>query len=303
MKGATIKGFIDLHTHGAGSYDTRTSTPEDVLKIAEIHAKNGVSAIVPTIYSDSIDRMRENMEAVRKAMEIQSEEDIRQKAENRCDKTKIRRPSKIIGLHLEGPFLNPLRCGALDEGSFLRPNLVSLKKLIEGYEEIIKIITVAPELPGALKVIERCREKGFKVNMGHSNANYKEASEGKKAGATGITHLFNAMRPFHHRDPGIAGLALIDEDLYIEVIADGIHVSPEVLKLVFNIKRSDRIIVVSDSIKGADNKRKPLYKQGKLMGSNMVISGAINILRQIGISEHLIRDAIIKNPQRYIDLN
>lgn len=281
------------------SYDTRTSTPEDVLKIAEIHGKNGVSAIVPTIYPDSIDRMRENMEAVRKAMEIQKADSERLKAE----KTKSTKSSKIIGVHLEGPFLNPLRCGALDKGSFLRPNLAPLKKLICGYEEIIKIITVAPELHGALKVIERCREMGFKVNMGHSNATYKQALEGKIAGATGITHIFNAMRPFHHRDPGMAGLALIDEDLYIEVIADGVHLSPEVLKLVFNIKRSDRIIVVSDSIKGADNKRKPLHKKGVLMGSSMVISGAINILRQIGISEYLIRNAVIKNPLRYINLN
>ncbi|MFN3479985.1 MAG: N-acetylglucosamine-6-phosphate deacetylase [Thermodesulfovibrionales bacterium] len=283
-----------------GSYDTRTSTPEDILKIAEIHGKNGVSAIVPTIYSDSIDRMRENMEGVRKAMEIQSKEDMRQKAENRGDKTKITKPSKIIGLHLEGPFLNPLRSGALDKGSFLRPNLASLKKLIDGYEEIIKIITVAPELPGALKIIERCREIGFKVNMGHSDATYKEAIEGKRAGATGITHLFNAMRPFHHRDPGIAGLALIDDDLYIEVIADGIHLSQEVLKLVFNIKRSDRIIVVSDSIKGAGNKRKPLYKKGVLIGSTMVISEAANMLRQIGLSESIIRKALIENPKRYL---
>lgn len=298
MKGAIIKGFIDLHTHGVGNYDTRTSSPEDVLKIAEIHGKNGVSAIVPTIYSDSIDRMRENIEAVKKAMEVQKADSERLKAE----KTKSTKPAKIMGLHLEGPFLNPLRCGALDKGSFLRPHLVSLKKLIYGYEDIIKIITIAPELPGALKIIERCRLKGFKVNMGHSNASYKEALEGKRAGATGVTHLFNAMRPFHHRDPGIVGLALTDEDLYIEVIADGIHVSPEVLKLVFNVKRSDRIIVVSDSIKGADNKRKPLYKKGKLIGSRMLMSGAINILRQIGISEHLIQEAVTKNPQSYMHL-
>lgn len=295
-----IKGYIDLHTHGIGNYDTRTSKPENILKIAEIHGKNGVSAIVPTIYSDSIDRMRENMEAVRKAMEIQGEKEISQKTENRDYKTKISRPSKIIGLHLEGPFLNPLRCGALNRDSFLRPAISALKKLIDGYEEIIKIITVAPELPGALKVIEICREMGFKVNMGHSDANYKEAFEGKRAGATGITHLFNAMRPFHHREPGIVGLALTDKDLYIEIIADGIHVSAEVLKLIFNIKRPDRIIVVSDSIKGADNKRKPLYKKGRLIGSRMLITGAINILRQIGISEHLIQKAVKKNPQSYL---
>jgi N-acetylglucosamine-6-phosphate deacetylase len=108
--------------------------------------------------------------------------------------------------------------------------------VIDGYEDIIKIITIAPEIPGALKVIAQCSELGMKVNMGHSDATYQQAVEGKKAGATGVTHLFNAMRPFHHREPGLAGLGLIDEDLYIEVIADGVHLHPKTLELIFSRK-------------------------------------------------------------------
>lgn len=290
-----IRGFFDLHTHGAGRYDTRTSRPEDILRIAELHGKEGIAAILPTIYPASIITMRRNIEAVREAIKIQG-------SEGRGKEVDKGHSAAITGVHLEGPFLNPLRCGALDKDSFLKPDVSSLKRLIDGYEEIIKIITISPELPGALKVIERCREIGIKVNMGHSNATYREAFEAKRAGATGVTHLFNAMRPFHHRDPGIIGLALIDNDLYVEVIADGIHLSPETLRLIFNIKSPERILVVSDSIKGADNRHGALFKKGVLVGSRMMISKAATILGQMGLSESFIKKTLIENPVRYLNL-
>lgn len=283
-----IKGFIDLHTHGIGKYDTNTTSPEVILKIAELQRKEGIAAIMPTVYPAPIREMRKNMEAVRKAMEIQ-----------RCS-TDSANQSLILGIHLEGPFLNPLRSGALDKGSFLKPTITSLKRLIEGYEDIVRIITIAPELLGSLRVIERCRELGIRVNMGHSDATYKEALNGKRAGATGITHIFNAMRPFHHRDPGIALFSLIDNDLYIEVIADGVHLSKEVLRLIFNIKNQDRIIVVSDSVRGAGQRETTLLKKGILRGSRMTISRAIEVLKQVGLSWPLIEKTIRENPWRYL---
>lgn len=288
----TIKGLIDLHTHGIGKYDTKTSLPEVILRMAELHGKKGVSIIIPTIYPAPIATMRKNMEAVRKAMKIQE-----------SNRDSCKQQSLIPGLHLEGPFLNPLSSGALDMKSFLKPTITSLKRLIEGFEDIIKIITIAPELEGALRVIEKCRERGIKVNMGHSNATYKEALNGKKAGATGITHIFNAMRPFHHRDPGIAGLALMDEELFIEVIADGVHLSKEVLKLVFSIKDQKRIIIVSDSVKGAGLKKYPMYKKGVLKGSRMPLSGTVKVLEQIGLSRSVIQKALIENPARYLNIH
>jgi N-acetylglucosamine-6-phosphate deacetylase len=203
-------------------------------------------------------------------------------------------------VHLEGPFLNPVRCGSLDRGSFLRPGLSSLKELIDGYEDIIKIITVAAELPGALKVIEHCRALGFRVNMGHSDATYKEALKGKQAGAGGVTHLFNAMRPFHHREPGLAGLALVDEDLYIEVIADGHHLHPLALQLIFSRKRLDRIILISDSVKDAGGKRRPAYKKGVLAGSGITVADSFGILRALGVPEAEIAEAATDNPARYL---
>ena len=323
------QGFIDLHTHGIGSYDTRTKKPEDILNMARLHAKAGTSAILLTIYSGTIQKMRMNIEAVRKAIKSQKSEVRSQKSNPPLppfdkggmggifNSSRItHHASRILGVHLEGPFLNPIKCGALDKDSFIKPTISNLKKLIEGYEDIIKIITIAPELPGALNVIEKCVSMGIKVNMGHSDATYKKALDGKKAGATGISHLFNAMRPFHHREPGLAGLGLLDEDLYAEVIADGIHIDPVTLRLIFKIKRHDRIILISDSIKAIKSKGGAVYpfrKQGRgflsngvytdsgvLAGSAITMADALRYVKKLGIPEKVARKAAIENPTRYL---
>jgi N-acetylglucosamine-6-phosphate deacetylase len=136
--------------------------------------------------------------------------------------------------------------------------------------------------------------------MGHSDATYKEALKGKQAGAGGVTHLFNAMRPFHHREPGLAGLALVDEDLYIEVIADGHHLHPLALQLIFSRKRLDRIILISDSVKDAGGKRRPAYKKGVLAGSGITVADSFGILRALGVPEAEIAEAATDNPARYL---
>lgn len=303
-----MSGFIDLHTHGVDKYDTRTTKPEHILKMAELQGKDGVSAILPTIFSRPIDTMRDNIEAVRKAMEIQKPEEKTPNSKLRTpnselDLSLVPRPSSLIlGVHLEGPFLDPIRCGALGKDFFIKPTISSLKKLIDGYEDIIKIITIAPELPGALKVIEKCVERGIRVNMGHSNATYNQGVDGKKAGATGITHIFNAMKPFHHREPGLAGFGLLDEDIYIEIIADGVHLHPKTIEIIFAIKRLDRIILVSDSVKGAKKGGRPIYnKKGILLGSGITIAESVKILRKIGIPEAEIMEAGVDNPMRYLE--
>ncbi len=280
-------GLIDLHTHGAGGYDTRTDDPQHILRIAELHGRAGTRAVLPTIYSGTAARMRRDMEAVRRAMEM----------------TGTTESATILGVHLEGPFLNPARCGAQDRDSIVRPSTAFLKRLTEGYEDLIKIITVAPEMPGALKVIEKCAEAGIRVNMGHSDATCRQALEGKKAGASGVTHLFNAMRPFHHREPGIAGLALIDEDLYAEVIADGVHLHNGTLRLIFCCKSHDRIILVTDSVKVRGKKGKAVYNRaGALAGSGITLRDSFAVLGNIGVRQGAIAGAAINNPKRYLKL-
>jgi len=277
------ENLIDLHTHGIGKYDTKTENPDDILRMAMLYAKAGTAAFLPTIYSGTIPQMRANMAAVSVAMGMQRAG-----------------ASMILGLHLEGPFLNPARCGAQDKKSLIKPAISHLEKLIEGYEGIIKIVTIAPEMPGALKVIERAVSLGIKVNMGHSDATCGQALSGKKAGATGISHIFNAMRPFHHREPGIAGFGLIDEDVFIEVIADGIHLDPKTLRLIFKIKRADRIIIVSDSIKGAGIKKGVIRTSaGAIAGSAVTLSDALKNVENAG--GDALKSAS-ENPLNYLNL-
>lgn len=289
------ENLIDLHTHGIGKYDTKTENPDDILKMAKLYAKAGTTAFLPTIYSGTIREMRANMEAVRNTISIH----------NAAGKTLTKHisgqgSSLILGVHLEGPFLNPARCGAQDKKSLIKPAISHFERLIEGYEEIIKIMTIAPELPGALKVIERAASLGIKVNMGHSDATYGQALSGKKAGATGICHIFNAMRPFHHREPGIAGFGLHDDDVFIEVVADGVHLDPKTLSLIFRIKRADRIILVSDSVKGAGVKKCPIKtSSGAIAGSAVTLAAALKNVENAG--GDALKSAS-ENPLNYLNL-
>ncbi len=155
--------LIDIHVHGAESYDTRTRRQDDILQMAAIHGERGTSVLLPTVYPGPIEAMRESMTAIRCAMTAQ------------------RSGARIQGIHLEGPFLNPERAGSLDKTVFSEPSIEALKRLVGDFEDLIRIVTIAPELPGALHVIEACREMGFLVHMGHSDATYEQAEEGKRA--------------------------------------------------------------------------------------------------------------------------
>jgi N-acetylglucosamine-6-phosphate deacetylase len=161
------------------------------------------------------------MDAVKKAMDIQ--------------KSSKEKGSVINGIYLEGPFLNPSKCGALDASSFLEPDEMLFMQLIVGYEDIIKIITVAPELNGALELIKKY-QMGIIVSMGHSDATYAQAEAGYHSGARGITHLSNAMRGIHHREPGIAGFGLMNRDVYVELIADPFHLDQRIVDHIFTLK-------------------------------------------------------------------
>ncbi len=280
--------IIDIHTHGIGGFDTRTAAAEDILRMAEIHGRKGVSEIIPTVYPAAVDTMRENMAAIRSAME-------RQKVEDRC--------AVIAGINLEGPFLNPLKCGALDAGAFLEAGEYNLEKLIEGFEDIIRIITIAPEIEGAEGLIRRMSDMGIIVSMGHSDATYAEAEKGFHSGARGITHIFNAMRGFHHREPGIAGFGLLNRDIYIEVIADPFHLHERTIKLVFEVKNPERIIIVSDSVKQTQTSSRSqgiTGGEGRLSGGSMTVVESSARLAGMGIDEQSVMRCITENPERYL---
>lgn len=279
----TAHQLIDIHVHGAEKYDTQTRRQDDVLQVAKIHGDHGTDAIVPTIYPGSLEDMRANMDAVRRAMETQKS------------------GAAILGVHLEGPFLHPDRAGSLDKTRFLDPSVKKLGELVDGYEDLIRIITIAPELPGALKLIEKCRAKGFLVHLGHSDATYEQAEEGKRAGATGITHLFNAMRGFHHRDPGLAGFGLMDDDIYVEIIADLVHLHPQSLRMVLDMKQADRILLVSDSVRGPGwGKGAVRGPGGVLAGSGVTLMDCVKNLIGLGVHQEWALQFATENPRKYL---
>jgi len=292
--------IIDIHTHGICGYDTRTKGAEDILKMAEIQRSCGVDMILPTVYPDKIEVMRENMEAIRRAMEIQ-----RSKTSplHRGDRY---RAAGILGVHLEGPFLNPLRCGALNPSSFLEAREYHLERLLDGFEEIVKIITIAPEIDGATRLIRRIADLGIVASMGHSDGTWADAEAGLHAGAKGITHIFNAMRGIHHREPGIAGFGLLCRDIYVEVIADPHHLHQETLELIFRTKNRDRIILVSDSVRETgfqgEGNRGVVDPTGRLLGGSMTIAESSKRMIELGFDEEMIRRCISLNPARYLSI-
>jgi N-acetylglucosamine-6-phosphate deacetylase len=337
--------IIDIHTHGFGGYNTKGATPQDILRIAAIHGSHGVSAIIPTIYSGPIDEMRANIAAVKKAMEMQAVgdgcskfkacpqvqwlgvQDSRlgnnsQMNKSTPDKTntknielrtlnieqrvrKDKPPATILGVHLEGPFLNPARAGALDRNSFLPATISTCKQLLEGLGDVVKIITVAPELDGATGLIRSIAGTDIIVSMGHSDATYSEAEAGFNAGAKGITHIFNAMRGIHHREPGIAGFSLINPHIYVEVIADPFHLHPKTIELIFSAKTPDKIIIVSDSVKATQVDsvvRSIADSTGRLLGGSMTITESAKYLIDFGFQQDIVKRCICTNPEQYLTL-
>jgi len=320
--------IIDIHTHGIGGYDTRTTRIDHILKIAKIQGSHGVSEILLTIYPTSIEIMRENLETVRKAMEKQRNNPIYPvtsrlqslprknspfpplekggKGEfDKKERGRVNKPAKIIGMHLEGPFLNPSKCGALDRRSLILPTEQNFEKLIEGFKDVVKIITVAPEMKGALRLIRKIAGRGIIVSMGHSDATYAEAEAGFHAGARGITHVFNAMRGFHHREPGIAEFGLLNPDIFIEVIADPYHLHPKTLELIFKVKDPRKIIIVSDTVKktktSGRSKKGIFDTSGRLLGGSMTITESARRLIELGHAKNVILKCITENPRMYLN--
>ncbi|HEX7898081.1 MAG TPA: N-acetylglucosamine-6-phosphate deacetylase [Planctomycetota bacterium] len=221
------KGLIDIHFHGQGGLDVMSRDPDDLLKLSQRVAKQGVAGFLATYITSPLEKILAALENLKK---VQGRE----------------KGATILGAHLEGPFLHPARKGAHNPKHLRPPDLKEVREWVAAGEGLVKLVTLAPELPGMEPVIRFLVKKGVRVSMGHSTADSRQALAGKKRGATSVTHLFNAMNPLHHREPGLVGFALGDPDLYTELIGDGVHVSDEIAKLVLRIRPADKIILISD---------------------------------------------------------
>ncbi len=231
-------GMIDIHVHGARGADAADGRSDSLRTIAATHAAHGTTGLCPTILTSPPEVMLRALEAVREATEGH---DPARPPGRACP------TARVLGAHLEGPFLNAARAGAQPLAHIRAPDPVLLEELLAAAGPTLRLVTLAPELDGALELVERLVERGTAVAMGHSAATYAEARRGRAAGCQLVTHLFNAMSPLHHREPGLVGAALASDDLAAEIIADGVHVTPPVLRLAWRAKRrSGGLVLVTD---------------------------------------------------------
>jgi N-acetylglucosamine-6-phosphate deacetylase len=220
-------GFVDLHVHGGGgaSFDTGTADAADVAAAA--HLAHGTTSMAASLVTDTPGRMAD---AVRELALLVDD-------------------GRLAGIHLEGPWLSPRRSGAHQPGALTHPAPAAIDELLTAGGGAVRMVTLAPELPGGLDAVGRLADAGVLVAIGHTDATYDEARAAIDAGARLGTHLFNAMRPLHHRDPGPVG-ALLDAPVDVELIADGVHLHPAVLRTVFAAKPG-RCILVTDAMAAA----------------------------------------------------
>jgi N-acetylglucosamine-6-phosphate deacetylase len=231
LRGFTIApGFIDLHTHGGGGFSLAEGDPEQIRGYSRWAANSGVTGFLVTLLPDRRRRLVKHMES----------------AAGGCEgATGGARP---LGINLEGPFLSPLRCGALDPNVLRPADVAELREHLLAARGLFRIMTIAPELPGAPAVIAEAIGSGVTVALGHSDATYDEAMRAFALGVRHVTHCFNAMRPFHQRKPGCLAAALLADDVTAELIADGVHVNPAAMEMLLRLKGVDRTVLVTDAI-------------------------------------------------------
>lgn len=227
-------GFVDIHTHGYGGHDTTSSKEEDLTGFAESILEHGVTSFLPTTGTVPRNVLLGVATALRNVI-----------GENE-------KGAEILGLHLEGPHVGKGKEAGAQNVEFARdPDVRELEELVEASGGNIRRVTLAPELPGALEYIKRAKELGIVVAAGHTNATYEEAVAGFDAGITICNHLFNGMRLFHHREPGIIGACLVRDDVYAEIIADMIHLHPAAINMAIKAKGLEKTILITDAIAAA----------------------------------------------------
>ncbi|MCD8028639.1 MAG: N-acetylglucosamine-6-phosphate deacetylase [Erysipelotrichaceae bacterium] len=225
-------GFIDVHTHGRGGSDAMYPTFEDINTISKSTLKTGVTSFLPTT-------MTMPVEDIAKAIE---------NIDNSKDKVE---GAQILGIHLEGPFFNKKYKGAQSEECMILPTVDNYLSFVGNHQDIIRKISIAPELDHSLELIEYLKDKNTIVSIGHTNATFEEAQIAIDAGTTSGTHTYNAMTPLTHRAPGVVGAVMLNDSVYAELILDGIHVSFPAAKVLLKMKGLGKLTLITDSLEAA----------------------------------------------------
>ena len=296
-------GFIDIHNHGAAGIDVNKANAEELLNVAEYLGKNGVTSWLPTLVPDSDENYRRAIDAIDELMRIQVGKPVAQ----------------AVGVHYEGVFASEQMCGAL-RPEFFKSGAERwavgggrLPRLKKG----VHMTTLAPEVEGGIALIEELVRQGWIVAIGHTKADVETLDRAFAAGARHLTHFFNAMTGIHHRDLGVAGWGLAKPEVTFDIIADGIHVNPEMLKMACLAKSPEKVLLISDSVAptGLGDGEYQLWgekisvvdgrtknERGSIAGSVIAMNDAVRMMLSLGFSEVEVAKMASSNPARLLGL-
>jgi N-acetylglucosamine-6-phosphate deacetylase len=286
--GSTIvPGFLDLHIHGAGGHDVMEANPRALDQITSAVARYGTTSIVATTVTAPVDVTCGSLQGI--ARYIRSHEIAEQHG---------RLAAEILGIHLEGPFISNTRRGVHPSECIAKPSVGILDQFLKASDGLVRILTLAPELPGAMAVIASAVSAGVVVAIGHTDADYEQSRAAIQAGARHAVHVYNAMRPFTHRDPGVIGAILTDPEVTAEIIADGVHVAGPAIQVLMGSKGFDTVILVSDGV-AATGMPDGSYRlgnfevrvqggvcrnaEGRLAGSTLTLDRALRYVVALGV--------------------
>lgn len=291
-----LPGLVDIHSHGAAGEDFSDGNPEGLKKILQYEKRCGITSYCPTSMTFPKERLRQIFASIKGA---QTEEE-----------------AKVVGINMEGPFLDPAKKGAHVEEWIAAPDAAFVRELNQEVDGLVRLVTLAPNMDGAEEFIKEMHEEVC-ISLGHTAADYDCASGAMKLGAHHVTHLYNAMQPFGHRAPGLIGAAMDDPECMVELICDGYHIHPSAIRAAFRMFGPERVILISDSMRatGMENgtyelggqevtvkDRKAVLKDGTLAGSATNLYGCMCKAVEFGIPLEQAIMAATANPARSIGI-
>lgn len=291
-----LPGLVDIHSHGAAGEDFSDGNPEGLKKILRYERSCGITSYCPTSMTFPKERLRQIFASIKGA---QTEEG-----------------AKVVGINMEGPFLDPAKKGAHVEKWIAAPDVAFVRELNQDVDGLVRLVTLAPNMDGAEEFIKEMHEEVC-ISLGHTAADYDCASRAMKLGAHHVTHLYNAMQPFGHRAPGLIGAAMDDPECMVELICDGYHIHPSAIRAAFRMFGPERVILISDSMRatGMENgtyelggqevtvkDRKAVLKDGTLAGSATNLYGCMCKAVEFGIPLEQAIMAATANPARSIGI-
>src|SRR5680860_335121 len=296
-----VPGYIDIHVHGGGGSDVMDGDYEAINQIAITHSHFGTTSFLPTTMTMSKDKIICSLRSICEAAK------------------KGTAGAEILGIHLEGPYINPEKKGAQREEDIKKISIEEFLEFNQASGNLIRLVTIAPEMPGAIDLIKYLYKQGIIASVGHTNATYVQTQAGIQAGLSNVTHTFNAMRGLHHREPGVVGAALTSPELTVEIIADGTHVHPVVIKILIKARENEKIVLISDAMRAAGlkegtydlggqevtvNKGQARLKDGTLAGSVLTMDKAVkNMASKVGVPLPKAIQMASFNPARSIGID